>query len=125
MNNGGRKKQDEDVLKIIGKNLKEIRKNLNYTQKEFAITIGMQTSNLCSIEKGKAALTITRIVEICNKINKDKNRICITPDLIFKGVVQSIPLKSVFDTVDKKKLTDIYRKVDMIYNKLKTDNKKD
>lgn len=125
MNNDGRKKQDEDVLKIIGKNLKEIRKNLNYTQKEFAITIGMQTSNLCSIERGKTALTITRIVEICNKINKDKNRICITPDLIFKGVVQSIPLKSVFDTVDKKKLTDIYRKVDMIYNKLKTDNKKD
>jgi transcriptional regulator with XRE-family HTH domain len=55
---------DEALLKLIGKRIREIRKEKKMSQKDVAFRIGMETSNFSVIETGKSnpqLLTYARI----------------------------------------------------------------
>ena len=55
---------DEELLKLIGKRIREIRNQQNMSQKDVAFRIGMETSNFSVIETGKSnpqVLTYARI----------------------------------------------------------------
>jgi putative transcriptional regulator len=55
---------DEELLKFIGKRIREIRNQQNMSQKDVAFRIGMETSNFSVIETGKSnpqVLTYARI----------------------------------------------------------------
>lgn len=49
--------------------LKELRKSLNLTQKQFGDVLGITNSAISDIEKGKASLTDRNISLICEKLN--------------------------------------------------------
>ena len=42
-----------DIKKLLGKKIKEIRKNKNFTQEKMAELIGIETASLSNIENGK------------------------------------------------------------------------
>ena len=42
-----------DNKKLLGKRIKELRKNAGYTQKKFAEIIGLETPSLSGIESGR------------------------------------------------------------------------
>lgn len=55
---------DEELLKLIGKRIREIRNQQKMSQKDVAFRIGMETSNFSVIETGKSnpqVLTYARI----------------------------------------------------------------
>lgn len=53
--------------------IKEIRKNLNLSQEEFAARLGITGSGLSNIENGKRKLTEQMILSICREFNIDEN----------------------------------------------------
>lgn len=55
------------------KRLREIRKNLGYTQNEFGEKIGITGSTVSDIERGKLSLTERNISLICEKLGVNKN----------------------------------------------------
>jgi len=57
----------------IGSRIKQIRKQLKMSQKEFASSVGMSQGHLCVTERGEFPLSITLIKAICHeyKLNED------------------------------------------------------
>ena len=53
---------------IVGQNVREIRKNLNLTQEEFAEKLNINAQFLSHIETGKAGISIDNAINICNTI---------------------------------------------------------
>ena len=51
---------------IVGQNVREIRKNLNLTQEEFAEKLNINAQFLSQIETGKAGISIDNAINICN-----------------------------------------------------------
>lgn len=52
----------------IGKKLKEIRQNKNFTQKFVATSVGVNTSHISNIENGKVKISLTTLVNVCNTL---------------------------------------------------------
>lgn len=58
--------QDDEFLKLIGKNIARLRKENGLSQKELGILIDMEKTYLSSIENGRqnpTALTIKKIAD--------------------------------------------------------------
>ena len=54
-------------MKLVGKRIREIRKNKNLTQADLASLTGMAPSNISEIESGKTSIKLTtfcRLVEV-------------------------------------------------------------
>ena len=62
----------DKILKIVGNNIKNIRKSKGYTQESFAETLG------------KSGMSIPALIEICNILQVDMN-------YIFKGLLSYKP----------------------------------
>ena len=67
---------------IIGQNVREIRKNLNLTQEEFAEKLNINAQFLSQIETGKAGISIDNAINICNTANCSSNT-------LFKTLIKS------------------------------------
>ncbi len=67
---------------IIGRNVKEIRKNLNLTQEEFAEKLDINAQFLSQVETGKAGISIDSAINICNTANCSSNK-------LFKDLIKS------------------------------------
>ena len=52
----------------IGKKLKEIRQNKNFTQEFVATSVGVNTSHISNIENGKVKISLTTLVNVCNTL---------------------------------------------------------
>ena len=76
---------------IIGQNVREIRKNLNLTQEEFAEKLNINAQFLSQIETGKAGISIDNAINICNTANCSSN-------ILFKTLIKSP------DNIDKYEL---------------------
>ena len=50
----------------IGKKLKEIRQNKNFTQEFVATSVGVNTSHISNIENGKVKISLTTLFNVCN-----------------------------------------------------------
>ena len=55
-----------NVKAEIGNRIREIRKDMNMRQCEFAALCGMSKQMLCYIEQGKNSVTIESLINICN-----------------------------------------------------------
>lgn len=67
---------------IIGRNIRNIRTNLNLTQEEFAEKLNINTQFVSQIERGVAGISIDTAINIC-KFAK-----C-SPVHLFKGIITS------------------------------------
>ena len=77
-----------DNSTIIGRNVKDIRKDLDLTQEEFAEQLNINSQFLSQVETGKAGISIDNAINICNtakcssvKLFKDLIK---SPDIIDK-----------------------------------------
>lgn len=64
---------NEDILKVLGKNIKKIRKEKGYTQDYVAEQINVSTDLLRSIENGRNIGRITTLLNICNFLQVSPN----------------------------------------------------
>lgn len=61
----------QTVLKIISKNIKDIRKEKGYTQESFAEKMHVSWSYVSKLETGVLNLSIGKIVELANYLEVD------------------------------------------------------
>ncbi len=80
-----------DKNTIIGQNIKDIRKNLNLTQEDFAEELGINPQFLSQVETGKVGISLDNVINICDKAK------CSSVNL-FKGIIKTP------DIVDKYEL---------------------
>ena len=64
---------NEDILKVLGKNIKKVRKEKGYTQDYVAEQINVSTDLLRSIENGRNIGSITTLLNICNFLQVSPN----------------------------------------------------
>ena len=55
-----------DNSTIIGRNIKNIRKDLDLTQEDFAEQLNINAQFLSQIETGKAGISLDNAINICN-----------------------------------------------------------
>ncbi|WP_155591265.1 MULTISPECIES: helix-turn-helix domain-containing protein [Lysinibacillus] len=67
----------ESLVKLVGSNIKEIRKMKKLTQEELAEKCGLQTSYLAGVERGDRNITIQTLEKITEGLEE-------TPSSIFK-----------------------------------------
>ena len=67
---------------ILGQNVRDIRKNLNLTQEEFAEKLNLNPQFISQIETGKIGISLDNAINICNTAN------CSSANL-FKGLINS------------------------------------
>ena len=63
----------KEVLKIIGKNIQNARKEKGYTQETFSELMNVSWSYVAKIESGILNLSIGKIAEIADYLNTDIN----------------------------------------------------
>ena len=73
---------NKDILKIIGKKLKEARNSKKYTQDFVAENIDVSTDLLRNIENGRNIGSIATLLNICNILD-------ITPNELFYDVLKN------------------------------------
>lgn len=72
-------KESKKILQIVGNNIKEARKQRDYTQEKLAEKLDISDKFVSLIERGESGLSIGNIVSICKELN-------IEPNALFKGV---------------------------------------
>ena len=108
---------NEDVLDILGKKIKQTRKNLKYTQEYVAENVNISIDFLRNIENGKNIGSITTLLNLCNFLK-------ISPNTLFENLLDF--KEDTLDTAliddfqklsldDKKVLKDIIIHLDRYY----------
>ena len=64
---------NEDILNLLGKNIKKVRKEKGYTQDYVAEQLNISTDLLRSIENGRNIGSITTLLNICNFLQVSPN----------------------------------------------------
>lgn len=75
-------KYNKQVIKLIGKNIRELRKKQKLSQAQLAFESDMPREQICRIESGKINTTIGNLFKIAEVLN--------------------IPVKDIFDFEEKK-----------------------
>lgn len=90
-----------DNSTIIGRNVRNIRKDLNLTQEDFAEDLNINSQFLSQIETGKAGISIDNAINICNTANCSSTKLfkdlIKSPDIIDKYELLSDRDKSVIN----------------------------
>ena len=73
---------NNEVNLILGQNIRNIRKNLQLTQEQFAEKLDLNPQFISQIETGKVGISIDNAINICNLAN------C-SPITLFKDLVTS------------------------------------
>ena len=106
-----------DILKVLGKNLKQSRKNLKYTQEFVSENINISIDLLRNIENGRNIGSVTTLLNLCNFLKVSPNTLFAellefkedTLDTYLQAKVSSLSKK------DKEVLKDIIVHVDKNY----------
>ena len=64
---------NEDILKVLGKNIKKVRKEKGYTQDYVAEQINVSTDLLRSIENGRNIGSLSTLLNLCNFLEISPN----------------------------------------------------
>lgn len=65
----------ENIKILLGKRIKELRKEKNISQEKLAEIIGIEANNLSRIENGKNYPSADTIVKIAEALNVDVNKL--------------------------------------------------
>lgn len=90
-----RYKTDNNI--IIGQNIKNIRKELNLTQEEFAERLDCNTQYVSQFETGKVGISIDMAIRICKLANCSSAK-------LFKQVIDTTTILKENEFVDKYEL---------------------
>ncbi|HLR68862.1 MAG TPA: helix-turn-helix transcriptional regulator [Virgibacillus sp.] len=61
------------ILKTIGKNIREYRKNKGWSQEAFAFECGLHRTYIGAIERGERNITILNLIVITSKLEVTLN----------------------------------------------------
>lgn len=97
------KNQKLDVLKTLGKNVKQIRLLKGLSQENLACELQKSINFISLLENGKTGLSVQSIVDICNALEIDANTLFSGIINIKDSTVDSFILNSLnlFDEKDK------------------------
>ena len=70
--------KNEDILQILGKNLKQARKDLKYTQEFVSEGVNISIDLLRNIENGRNVGSVPTLLNLCNFLK-------ISPNKLFEG----------------------------------------
>lgn len=87
-----------DILKVLGKNLKQARKNLKYTQEFVSESVNISIDLLRNIENGRNVGSVPTLLNLCNFLK-------VSPNKLFGGLLEFE--ESTLDSTLKKYLTEI------------------
>ncbi len=59
----------EDINKIIGNNIRYIRKSNKLSQEKFAEQVDLSPQFVSDVERGLEGISLTTAIKICNKMN--------------------------------------------------------
>ena len=66
-----------DIKELLGKRIKELRKEKGLTQEQLAETVGIEPNNLSRIEKGRNYPTPENLLKIANALNVSVDKLYI------------------------------------------------
>lgn len=72
--------KNEDILQILGKNLKQARKDLKYTQEFVSEGVNISIDLLRNIENGRNVGSVPTLLNLCNFLN-------ISPNFLFSELL--------------------------------------
>ena len=87
-----------DILKVLGKNLKQARKNLKYTQEFVSESVNISIDLLRNIENGRNVGSVPTLLNLCNFLK-------VSPNKLFGELLEFE--ESTLDSTLKKYLTEI------------------
>lgn len=108
---------NSDILQVLGKNLKQVRKDLKYTQEYVAEGVNISIDLLRNIENGRNVGSVPTLLNLCNFLK-------VSPNKLFDGLLsfKEETLDSVlaeylktFSPNDKKVFRDIIIHIDKNY----------
>ncbi len=71
---------NSDILQVLGKNLKQARKNLKYTQDFVSEGVNISIDLLRNIENGRNVGSVPTLLNLCNFLK-------ISPNKLFDGLL--------------------------------------
>lgn len=69
-----------DILQVLGKNLKQARKNLKYTQEYVSESVNISIDLLRNLENGRNVGSVTTLLNLCNFLK-------VSPNTLFDGLL--------------------------------------
>ena len=97
-----------DNKKLLGKRIKELRKEAGYTQEKLAELIDIETSSLSGIESGRHFPSMPTIEKIANKLNVEMKALFDFNHLLPVDKMKTNIVKNI-DKLDNTKIALIYR----------------
>lgn len=97
-----------DNKKLLGKRIKELRKNTGYTQEELAELIDIETSSLSGIESGRHFPSMPTIEKIANTLNVELRELFDFNHLQSTDKMKAAIVNNI-DKLDEKALSVIYK----------------
>ena len=94
---------------VVGQNVREIRKNLNLTQEEFAEKLNINAQFLSQIETGKAGISIDNAINICNTANCSSIR-------LFKDLIKSPDIIDQYELLTDRDKSVINKMITVLLN---------
>lgn len=100
-----------DIKKILGLNLRKLRKHNNLTQEEFAETVGMATQTINTIESGRQFPKIDNFEKICEVYKVSPAQLLLIPDGIKEesNIELTNKIVSQLENMKSEELKTIYR----------------
>ncbi len=95
--------------KLLGQNVRDIRKSLNLTQEEFAEKLNLNPNFISQIETGKVGISIDNAINICNTAN------CSSVNL-FKGLINSPDIIDKYELLNKRDKSVINQMITYLLN---------
>lgn len=102
---------DTDTKKLLGKRIKELRKNQGLTQERLAELIGIETSSLSGIESGRHFPSLPTAEKIALKLNMDLKALFDFNHLKSIDTMKEDIIKNI-DKLNDEKIIFIYRLLD-------------
>lgn len=103
--------------KKIGQQLKELRLSRGWTQTQLSEKVGLSRPQICNVEKGHRALTISTLHKFCEVYSIDISYFNIETNNFDEALDLTTRLEKVFksDVIDEKEKDELYRQIMKIY----------
>ena len=95
--------------KILGQNIKNIRKILNLTQEEFAEKLNINCQFLSQVETGKVGISLENAIKICKVANCSSN-------VLFRGIIEATDINDKYELLDNRDKSIINQIIDYLLN---------
>lgn len=108
---------NSDILQVLGKNLKEARKELDYTQEFVAENVNISIDLLRNIENGRNIGSVPTLLNLCNFLKTSPNKL-FSGLLTFEEQTLDSTLQEYlknFSPNDKKAFKDLIVYIDKYY----------